>query len=129
MTDTARVLQLVAHERAAQQEKWGEQNHPNIAKRLTSGNATAAEVAAFYGISTAAEAKALTDDRARHGMVTWADILIEELAEAIEAAALYEQKLNAYDVPGAVDAHKMMVTELVQVAAVAVQWAEKLGDA
>lgn len=126
MTNTQAVLHLVAHERQRQQDKWGEQNHPNIAPVPT-----ATDAAEFYGIPTARTAKALTDQRARVGRVTWADILIEELAEAIEAAALYEQAVTAAGCEQPT-ARRLLATELVQTAAVAVQWAEKLiaaGDA
>ncbi|SHW42828.1 Uncharacterised protein [Mycobacteroides abscessus subsp. abscessus] len=122
MTSTELVLQLVAAERQRQQDKWGEQNHQNInPDMLGYGPMTAAR---FYCVPTAAEAKMRTDSRARCGHVTWADILIEEVAEAIEAATLLE---DAIDVAGYEQtARRVLIDELVQVAAVAVQWAEKL---
>ena len=96
----ARALALVADERHKQDEKWGEQNHPD------------ANPNANYPIGAAGHCKAVTDMRAQSGVVTWADILIEEVAEAVdEARAGNRQALR---------------NELVQVAAVAVQWVEKL---
>ncbi|QFG08907.1 hypothetical protein PBI_MALAGASYROSE_59 [Mycobacterium phage MalagasyRose] len=96
----ARALALVADERHKQDEKWGEQSHPD------------ADPNANYPIGAAGHCKTVTNMRAESGVVTWADILIEEVAEAIdEARAGNRQALR---------------DELVQVAAVAVQWIEKL---
>ena len=75
-TSTTRaVLDEVSAERARQDAKWGEQNHP-----------------AF-----------------KHGEVTYRDILLEEVFEAL--AESNQARLRA---------------ELVQVAAVAVAWVEKI---
>ena len=73
-------------------------------------------VAAALGIPTAAVARA--SNKARHGNTgnapdTWAHILVEEVAEAIEAATLAEVWAAPED---EVD------RELVQVAAVAIAW-------
>ncbi|RIT64099.1 hypothetical protein D2E95_01900 [Mycobacteroides abscessus] len=127
MTSTEHVLQLVAAERQRQQDKWGEQNHPNIVSSGTYADAIRGESARFYGIPTAAEAKARTDERARRGEVTWMDILIEELAEAAEAADIYQMNREVFRLEDADSLRRAVVEELVQVAAVAVQWAEKLG--
>ncbi|SIE77129.1 Uncharacterised protein [Mycobacteroides abscessus subsp. abscessus] len=130
MTSTQEVLQLVAAERQRQQDKWGEQNHPGIdmldvatfheARRHTpaaTAEAFAAHIALTHQIPTADEARDRCQRYAAAGLATWARILLEEFAEAIEAAALYAIGQGAAD---------QLQTELVQVAAVAVQWAEKL---
>lgn len=124
MTSTQEVLQLVAAERQRQQDKWGEQSHPNIGTQLVGFDPVT--VARFYHLPTAQEAKLRTDIRARRGEVAWADILIEEVAEAIEAAAYYDDAVHTAGFEQST-ARAMVVAELVQVAAVAVQWAEKLG--
>jgi hypothetical protein len=89
---TARVLSEIAAERAAQDVKWGEQNHPD-----GTGGLIAQEEAAIE--------RAWTNDQAAAGVLTWADILQEEVSEAF-----------AEDDPAKLRA------ELVQVAAVAVAW-------
>lgn len=103
-----------AAERARQDAKWGEQNHPDGTGRDESvlyGVAT--QTNRYLDYSTAAElaehATNATNDAAESGTVTWRDILLEEVFEAL-----------AED-----DATKLR-TELVQVAAVAQQWAEAI---
>jgi hypothetical protein len=98
------VLSEIGIERINQDSKWGEQNHPNgtgpqvqLLDALTSYN------------SLRAVAKAQTDLRASAGTVTFADILLEEVIEAL--AESNPQALRA---------------ELVQVAAVAAQWIEAI---
>jgi hypothetical protein len=102
--NTVRVLADVEGERIRQDEKWGPvQDHPNIEPGWKNFN---------YGIPPANLAQYTTDHRAATGRVTYTDILIEEVAEAIEEAA-------AGDVAA-------LRTELIQVAAVAVKWVELL---
>ncbi len=94
------VLVDVAAERARQDAKWGEQNHVD------------ADALAGHPIPAAPVAKRTVDRAAKGGYLTWADILIEEVAEAIDEA-----------VSGATGALR---EELIQVAAVATQWAEAI---
>ena len=93
------VLLEVAAERAAQDERWGEQNHPD-------GTGPAHDP--IVGL-LADRARGLTTSAAEQGSLTWRHILREEYAEA--AAEADPAKLRA---------------ELVQVAAVAVAWIEAL---
>jgi hypothetical protein len=100
---TARVLLEVLDERYRQDARWGEQNHPD---------GTGPDVVwAFTGPASwvRESAKATTDRMAEAGVVTWRDIALEEFAEAIaeeDAAALRG--------------------ELVQLAAVCVQWVQAI---
>lgn len=95
--DTDDVLERVSDERGRQYRKHGDQRHlPNGTGRWIDG-------------VHAREARTLTDQHAADGTVTFADILREEVFEALaesDDAALLE--------------------ELVQVAAVAVQWVEAI---
>jgi hypothetical protein len=95
----ARVLVEVAAERVRQDEKWGEQNHPDGTGLAYSVSATQGADRARRECRTAAEL----------GMVTWRHILAEEVAEVL-----------AEDDEGA------LRTELVQLAAVCVQWAQAI---
>ena len=105
------VLAEVDAERRAQDAKWGEQNHPDgtgdqallpyLPTSEPSGRAT-------YG-TLAYRARQECDARHRAGTGTFADILLEEVGEAL-----------AEDDPARLRA------ELVQVAAVAVAWAEAI---
>lgn len=109
---TTDVLAEVAEERERQEQKWGQQNHPDGTgpRLLLPGIPTA------FGLVQAdmleAWAKARTDHAFRVGFGTYEQILTEEWAEAITAA----------------DPVKLR-TELVQVAAVAVAWCEKIDRA
>jgi len=94
-----RVLTDIRAERARQDAKWGEQNHPDGTGR--SGDPLVAEVV-----------KADCDRAARDGTLTYRHILNEEVCEAF--AETDPAKLRA---------------ELVQVAAVTVAWIEKLDRA
>ncbi|GAA0738534.1 hypothetical protein Drose_04465 [Dactylosporangium roseum] len=96
--DTAysRVYGDIARERAAQDAKWGEQNHPD-------GTAGPGRRAA------ARSAKLWTNSQAAERTLAWADVLEEEVAEAL-----------AEDDPAKLRA------ELVQVAAVAAAWIEAI---
>lgn len=109
---TARVLRDVQDERTRQNEKWNEQNHTDG----TGGEEWSwaaildlVEARSADNDAAAAAAKRETDAKAQRGMVTWADILLEEVAEAF-----------AENDP----AH--LRAELVQVAAVATQWVEAI---
>lgn len=93
----ADVLEEVRCERLRQHEKWGEQSHPDG----TGPNP--------HRIPWAATAQSVTDHNAKTGALTFADILLEEVCEVLEETD--PAKLRA---------------ELVQVAAVAVQWIEAI---
>lgn len=99
---TNRVLVDVRIERTRQHAKWGEQNHPD------GTGLDALFVMASYGCD-AEDAKACCQAAFRAGEGTYAHILWEEFAEALEETD-----------------PKRLRAELVQVAAVVVQWIEKL---
>lgn len=108
------VLSQVADERQRQDTKWGEQAHPDVDRIVAglSGALGPRSAAHFYGIPTAEVAKAETDAAARAGECSWTHIAVEELAEAVEAAALGDE------------VH--LRQELVQLSAVCVQWVQAL---
>ena len=81
-------------ERARQDAKWGEQNHPSRSNEL-------------HGIMSADSARSMCDARFADGRGAWADIAVEELAEAIDAPDEVARR-----------------AELVQLAAVVVAWIE-----
>lgn len=96
MSNPPSVLEEVAAERIRQDEKWGEQNHPD---------GTGGPEMVFC----AELSKRMTDQAAQNGTLTYLHILEEEICEAF--AETDKQKLR---------------TELIQVAAVAVAWVEKI---
>jgi hypothetical protein len=99
------VLGEVAGERGRQDDRWGEQNHPDLDQGLLhrAGGCTQERMALRYGIPTADVARAACERAFKEGIGTWADILIEEVAEAV----------------GTMGDVEALRAELVQVAAVA----------
>jgi len=97
------VLRDVGHERVCQDAKYGQQEHPNLPRGVK-------HPCAFFGIPTADAARLLCDDAFKRGIGSYAHVLIEEVSEAIE------------------DAHDpvKLRAELIQVAAVAAAWVEKI---
>jgi len=111
----SQILVDITKERERQDAKFGPQRHQDSVHPnpffLDQTAATADQLAMWYGIPTEEDAKRRTDSRFRNGEGTWADILVEELAEAVGAALKSREELRE---------------ELVQVAAVAVAWIEDL---
>lgn len=96
----------IIQERARQHTKWGEQNHPNgTGPQLVWAYSGPA---AYVAETARAECQRLSAE----GLVTFADILLEEVAEALAEGD--PAKLRA---------------ELIQVAAVAAQWVEAIDRA
>lgn len=96
MTTTKNVLLEVLEERARQDERFPDQHLPNGTADL--GDA-----------SREIEAKGRCRANASLGILTWRDILAEEVAEAFAEAEPFRLR-----------------EELIQVAAVAVRWVEDL---
>ncbi len=99
---TESVLDEVRAERARQDAKWGEQNHPDGTGRVVHLDYMPAE-------KQADEMKGRCQEKARRGTITYSDIALEEVYEA--NAETDPVKLRA---------------ELVQVAAVYVAWIEAI---
>lgn len=98
------VLAQVAFERIKQDAQWGQQDWPSVVSRDHPHL-----VALYYGIPSADTARRLCQEAYAGDRVTWAHILIEEVAEAV----------------GCLD-EKAMRAELIQVAAVAVAWVQAI---
>ncbi|MCZ2837171.1 hypothetical protein [Modestobacter sp. VKM Ac-2985] len=118
MTATNVIEELLA-ERARQDAKWGEQNHPDLRPGLAhylglpAGHTPdVVDVADYYGLPTSDEAKILTDTTAAEGNGSWVAIATEELAEALEAFALGDELAGR--------------AEVVQLAAVCIQWVQAI---
>ena len=102
---TEKVLNEVLAERVRQEEKWGEQNHPD-------GTGPDVELETPYGNymeELADSHKNHTDFKAEYGGLTYKDIFLEEVFEALAE----ENPISLRE-------------ELVQTAAVAVAWVEKI---
>jgi len=93
------VLDEICAERAGQDEKWGQQDHPD---------GTGPDLV-WMAAESRDEARTQCDDRFARGAGTWMDILEEEVSEAFAES----------DPP-------YLRAELVQVAAVAVAWIEAI---
>ncbi|UFU14584.1 TetR/AcrR family transcriptional regulator [Curtobacterium sp. C1] len=109
-----RVAADVRAERGRQNAKWGEQNHPDgtgpDVRVLEHVDACASYFLDLArGAVLADAAKLATDSRAADGTVTWLDITLEEVFEAMAES----------------DPRKLR-TELVQASAVMQQWAEAI---
>lgn len=92
-------------ELASQQDKWGTQDHPSIYPQMVGDPSPTARYAIPSEIRWKAQCK--LDELA--GQTNWGTILMEEVAEAITACSKGDTR-EAY-------------LEVVQVAAVAQQWA------
>lgn len=111
MATTDRVLDEVIDERARQDRRWGEQNHPNVpkwTKPVWDSGASYDPIAEYE--SEAETWKRINDSRVANGNLAWDGILLEEVYEAL-AECGDDEKLRE---------------ELVQVAAVAVAWIEAI---
>lgn len=113
------VLAQIHGERVRQDAKWGEQNHPDLKPGLLAearedydGSVDLDVVCDYYGLPFPEEAKARTDGDAHMGAGSWVAIAVEELVEAVEAAANGDE-----------DALR---TEVVQLAAVCVSWVQAI---
>lgn len=93
------VVDQVIQEMKRQVRLWGEQNHPDGSFHWSVGDRFPA----------ATEAQAWCAENVDNNTLTWADILTEELAEVEDAETLDDR-----------------YHELVQVAAVALSWAESI---
>jgi len=100
------VLEEVGDERERQDAKWGEQNHPDGTGPLVRWVTPSLDATMAAWVR---EARYRCESRTRRGVVTYLDILAEEFFEA--AAEADKARLRE---------------ELIQVAAVAVAWVEKL---
>lgn len=113
-TPTQQVLIDIVAERDRQNRKWGEQNHPDGTGPLSAPfdlypDARGYPLQSLPAQKLADVATALCGTAAQYGGVTWTLILLEEVFEAL-----------------AEDDPERLRVELVQVAAVAAQWAEAL---
>lgn len=104
------IANNVLEERHKQDLKWDKQDHPDLDPVLTEreGGATPQRFAEQLEIPTAERAKFLCQEAAKKDELNWGAILIEEIAEAIDAAAIEDEEL--------------LVKELTQTAAVCIQW-------
>lgn len=93
---TDRVLQEVLAERIRQDQKWGEQNHPD-----GTGGSGAQYVADRY--------RSIVDEALKSNSATWRDVLLEEVYEALAEGD--PTRLRA---------------ELIQIGAVCTAWAEAI---
>jgi hypothetical protein len=114
VSDRSTVLAEILAERTKQDEKWGQQNHPSLDRVLLDrvGGCTPERMAEHYNIPPAWRARNICDGRAKLGQCTWADILVEEVSEAVEAGVIADPAT--------------MREELVQSAAVIVAWIESI---
>jgi hypothetical protein len=99
------ILIEIQQERTRQDQKWGEQNHPDG----TGPDEILLGMSSYDYEYLTKMAKEATDTHAAEGTCTFADILLEEVFEAL--AEKDQDKLRK---------------ELIQVAAVAAQWAQKI---
>lgn len=104
----SRVLADVAGERARQDAKWGEQNHPDGTGYPNGFLSSEGDFEPFDAIA-ADRVRIRTQENFAAGDGTWADVLLEEVWEALAE----------------VDPAKLR-TELIQVAAVATAWVEAI---
>ena len=108
------AVEAVIAERLRQEAKWGEQNHP----MAPSGKNRSVKLEHFaceiLGIPTAREARDACEWSHRAGSGTYTHILVEEVAEFVEACVLHGETSDEAR------------AEMVQVAAVALAMLEAI---
>jgi hypothetical protein len=107
MITTLKVLTEVGAERARQETKWGQQNHPILDPKEINPYGL---IERYNAARSAAEAQQITDQLSERGEVTYMDIFIEEVKEAVECGPDTDA----------------LRKELIQCAAVAVAMVESL---
>jgi hypothetical protein len=100
------VLDEVGAEMSRQVTKWGQQNHPSYTMGALSSSLPLVEADGDYF-------KHHCDEKAKKGTLSWLDIFLEEVFEAVDEAKTTGNLIK-------------LRTELVQCAAVAVSWAESI---
>lgn len=103
MNNQLKALAAIQAECQRQQEKWGQQNWPSLLEVEPD------KICHEYKIAKEATYKQVVETAYANGTLTWADILMEEIAEAISTT-------NPED----------LKTELTQCAAVIVSWIESI---
>lgn len=88
---------------------FGNQSHPSIDPLLV--DRSAERIAENYEVPTENRAKQLVNINAERGTLTWAHILVEEVAEVIAA-----------------ESDKDIIEELIQVCAISQCWIEAIQD-
>ena len=96
-----KIFNEIFQERKKQDDKWGEQNHPIVEENFDSF--------IDYGIIDEKSAKQYCEDAIKRKNLTWANIIVEEITEALHARTKEEMR-----------------EELVQCAAVLVAMIESL---
>jgi hypothetical protein len=104
---TPTVFDEIQAERARQDAKWGQQDHPSIPPILADRHPT--RWCEEYEIPTEERAKFMCQTAAKRGECTFTHIAVEELSEAVECKDDAERR-----------------GELVQLAAVIVQWIQAI---
>lgn len=99
LPSVAETIDAIKYEILRQHQTWGQQNHPSVPKK--------GEPA--HGIPAERVAKIQCELARTNNRMTWAHILVEEVAEACCA-----------------DSPQHMIEELVQVAAVAISWVDSI---
>lgn len=107
----ARIFNQIVDEIDRQDEKWGDQTHiPSVDPYLLAIRDRGVNLAEHYEIPSESRAKMICQLAVERGEVTWGHIAVEEMAEII----------------GAMGDEKHRREELVQLAAVLVQWIHKI---
>ena len=88
MTMEREAIKLVQAERARQRARWGdEQPHPVTTALPPAARMSVVEAGDLYALTSAADCREVVEMRARSGTLSFGDIIVEELAEAVEASA------------------------------------------
>ena len=110
--DRTAVLSDINKERDRQVQKWGDEDNfdlPPISFKFNDPGSVAAQI---LGVPHMTDAREACEANADAGQQDWGSVIVEELAEVVEAAG----RQNEVD----------LYSELIQLAAVAVSWAEAL---
>ena len=106
------ALDAVIAERQRQDAKWGEQNHPMVPSEHRDSPSACSYASAILGVPSASNARDACEWSHRASQGTYAHILVEEVAEFVEACVIHGETSDEAR------------AEMVQVAAVALAMLE-----
>lgn len=104
-----KILDEIRAERARQDAKWGQQDHPSLTPYILNNLTDSVDYPSYYDLPLEAIAKENCEDAFKHGEGSYAHIAVEEMCEVVAAPN-----------------DDLRREELIQLAAVCAAWIESI---